>query len=112
MLTTENKLFRMTANLRQLGDKTVLLMVLLILFSPTVFAKGGLNMKGADINAFIGTVAEITGKNFIVDPRVKGKITVISSTKKLTKAQVYQVFLAVLEVHGFAAVPGYRRAVS
>jgi len=105
MLTTGNKLFRMNVNLRQLRDKTVLLMMLLIFLSPTVFARGGLNMKGADINAFIGTVAEITGKNFIIDPRVKGKITVISSTKKLTNAQVYQVFLAVLEVHGFAAVP-------
>jgi len=63
-----------------------------------------LNMKDADITAFIGTVSQLTGKNFIVDPRVKGKITVISS-HDMDEKQIYQVFLSVLEVHGFAAVP-------
>ena len=63
-----------------------------------------LNLKDADISAFIGTVSKITGKNFIVDPRVKGKITVISS-HPMNEKQIYQVFLSVLEVHGFAAVP-------
>lgn len=63
-----------------------------------------LNMKGADINAVIRTVAEATGKNFIIDPRVKGKVTIIS-TKSMDKDQLYQVFLAILDVHGFTAVP-------
>lgn len=63
-----------------------------------------LNLKDADISAFIGTVSKITGKNFIIDPRVKGKITVISS-HPMNEKQIYQVFLSVLEVHGFAAVP-------
>lgn len=62
-----------------------------------------LNLKGADINALIGTVSEITGKNFIVDPRVKGKITIISS-RPLDKKEVYEVFLSILEVHGFSAI--------
>lgn len=68
--------------------------------SPTVT----LNLKEADIGALISTVAEITGKNFIVDPRVKAKITVISS-KPMNKDEVYQVFLSILDVHGFAVVP-------
>ena len=63
-----------------------------------------LNMKGADINAVISTVAEATGKNFIVDPRVKGKVTIISSTP-LNSNQLYQVFLAILDVHNFSAIP-------
>jgi general secretion pathway protein D len=63
-----------------------------------------LNLKDADINALIGTVAEVTGKNFIVDPRVKGKVTVISS-RPMDAEEVYQVFLSILKVHGFAAVP-------
>lgn len=63
-----------------------------------------LNMKAADINAVITTVAEATGKNFIIDPRVKGKVTIIS-TKPMDKDQLYQVFLAILDVHGFTAVP-------
>jgi general secretion pathway protein D len=63
-----------------------------------------LNLKDADINALIDTVAEITGKNFIVDPRVKGKVTVISS-RPMDNDEIYQVFLSILKVHGFAAVP-------
>ena len=68
--------------------------------SPTVT----LNLKDADIGALISTVAEITGKNFIVDPRVKAKVTVISS-RPMNKDEVYQVFLSILDVHGFAVVP-------
>lgn len=63
-----------------------------------------LNLKNADIQALITTVAEITGKNFIVDPRVEGQVTVISS-QDMTPDEVYDVFLSVLRVHGFAAVP-------
>ncbi len=70
------------------------------LFAQTIT----LNLKDADINALIGTVAEVTGKNFIVDPRVKGKVTVISS-RAMDSEEVYQVFLSILKVHGFAAVP-------
>lgn len=64
-----------------------------------------LNLKDADITAFISTVSEMTGKNFIVDPRVKGKVTVISS-KPMQVDEIYQVFLSILNVHGFAAIPG------
>lgn len=63
-----------------------------------------LNLKDADINALISTVAEVTGRNFIVDPRVKGKVTVISS-RPMDAEEVYQVFESILRVHGFAAVP-------
>ncbi|MGB5539908.1 MAG: type II secretion system secretin GspD [Gammaproteobacteria bacterium] len=63
-----------------------------------------LNLKDADIGALISTVAEVADKNFIVDPRVKGKVTVISS-RPMSSDEVYQVFLSILKVHGFAAVP-------
>ena len=66
-----------------------------------------LNLKDADIGAVIRTVSEITGKNFIVDPRVKGKITIISS-RPMNQNEIYQVFLSILDVHGFAAVPSGR----
>lgn len=62
------------------------------------------NLKDADINALVAEVAEVTGKNFVVDPRVKGTITVISS-KALSAAELYELFLGVLSVNGFAAVP-------
>ena len=63
-----------------------------------------LKFKEADIKAVINSVAEITGKNFIVDPRVKGKVTVISS-RPMNSRQIYQVFLSILDVHGYTAVP-------
>lgn len=63
-----------------------------------------LNLKDADIRALISTVSKFTGKNFIIDPRVKAKVTVVSSNT-MSKSEVYEVFLSVLQVHGFAAVP-------
>lgn len=79
--------------------------LLMSAFTASVAAESvTLNLKGADISALIGTISEITGKNFIVDPRVKGKITIISS-RPLDKKEVYDVFLSVLEVHGFSAIP-------
>ena len=63
-----------------------------------------LNFSDADLVAVINSVSQITGKNFIIDPRVKGKINVVSS-KPLNADEVYNVFLSVLQVHGFATVP-------
>ncbi len=63
-----------------------------------------LNFSNADIRAVIKSVSQITGKNFIVDPRVKGKVTVISK-KGLSKGEVYSTFLSILQVHGFATIP-------
>jgi len=64
-----------------------------------------LNLKDADIRAFVTQVADITGYSFVVDPRVKGKVTVLSSAP-LNKDEIYNLFLAVLQVHGFTAIPG------
>ncbi len=66
-----------------------------------------LNLKNADINVLIATVAEITGRNFIVDPRVEGKVTVITS-EPMTPTEIYDTFLSVLRVNGFAAVQNGR----
>ncbi|HEY9053025.1 MAG TPA: type II secretion system secretin GspD [Gammaproteobacteria bacterium] len=63
-----------------------------------------LNLKEADIRALISTVSKFTGKNFIIDPRVKAKVTVVSA-KTMSEAEVYEVFLSILQVHGYAAVP-------
>jgi len=83
-----------------------LLGALLLLMGGRLHAEAmTLNLKEADINAVISTVSEMTGKNFIVDPRVKGRVTVISS-RPMEAEELYQVFLSVLDVHGFAAVPG------
>ncbi len=80
-----------------------------LLFTLSVWGEDGertmtLNLNDADIRAFIATVSEMTGKNFIIDPRVKGKVTVVSGTP-VPPDRVYEIFLSVLKVHGFAAVP-------
>jgi len=62
-----------------------------------------LNFQEADLAAVIETVGRITGRNFVVDPRVKGRVTVVSPGP-LEPAEVYQIFLSVLEVNGYAAV--------
>lgn len=61
------------------------------------------NLKDADIRAVIQTIAVLTGKNFIVDPRVRGKVTLISHTA-MTPDEIYHVFLSMLQVLNFAAI--------
>lgn len=62
------------------------------------------NLQDADILSVINEVSQETGKNFAVDPRVTGKISLISS-KPLKQSEVYQVFLSVLGMLGYSAIP-------
>ena len=62
-----------------------------------------INMNNAEIRSVIQWVAEKTNKNFIIDPRVKGRISVLSN-QPMSMDQAYQVFLTALDVYGFAAV--------
>jgi general secretion pathway protein D len=61
------------------------------------------NLRNADIRAVIGEVSRVTGKNFLIDPRVQGKISIVSSSPMDNK-ELYQVFLSMLQVSGYAAV--------
>lgn len=62
------------------------------------------NLQDADILSVINEVSQETGKNFVIDPRVSGKITLISS-KPIAQHQVYQVFLSILGMLGYSAIP-------
>jgi general secretion pathway protein D len=62
------------------------------------------NYKDADLSQIIEAVSAVTGKNFIVDPRVKAQVTMLSSTPMSPQA-FYEAFLSILQVHGFVAVP-------
>ncbi len=70
-----------------------------------VAAEYSASFKGTDITEFINTVGKNLNKTFIVDPAVRGKINV-RSYDVLNEEQYYQFFLSVLEVYGFAVVPG------
>ncbi|MGA3281890.1 MAG: type II secretion system secretin GspD [Smithella sp.] len=63
-----------------------------------------IDFDNVDIGVLVKFVSELTGKNFIIDDKVKGKVTVISP-KKIPVSDVYKVFLSVLEVNGFTVVP-------
>ena len=80
------------------------LVISLVLIRPVSAEEVTLNFSDADLVAVINSVSQMTGKNFIIDPRVKGKVTVVSS-KPLNEEEVYNVFLSILQVHGFATVP-------
>jgi general secretion pathway protein D len=62
------------------------------------------NYKDADLGQIIQAVSEVTGKNFIVDPRVNAKVTMLSATP-MSPAAFYEAFLSVLQVYGYVAVP-------
>lgn len=62
------------------------------------------NLRNANIRAVIAEVSRITSKNFIIDPRVQGKISIISGSP-MSNDELYQVFLSMLQVSGFAAIP-------
>ena len=62
------------------------------------------NFKDADITQIAEAVSAATGKNFIIDPRVRAQVTMLSSTP-MSPAAFYEAFLSILQVYGFVAVP-------
>jgi len=62
------------------------------------------NLQNADIHAVIDTVAQLTGKNFVVDPRVQGRVSLVSA-KPMTNDELYQAFLSMLQVLNYATIP-------
>ena len=80
----------------------------LVLTFTTIFIASSphaaqINMRDADIRAFAADMAEISNKTIVLDPRVKGNVTVISN-QDLDAGEAYAVFLSVLRVHGYAAI--------
>ena len=104
-MDTDDKIVEKNQKMRI--QKNILFLGFLLFLSFGVVAESGtwrINLKNADIREFVTQVSTITGKSFIIDPRVKGNVTVISSAS-ITAPGVYELFLSVLRVHGYAAVP-------
>ena len=87
--------------------RTPLLAALLCLFlgviAPLSAQDFTVNLKETDIQELIKFVAEATGTTIVVDPAVKGKVKVVSS-KPVSREELYELFLSILEVHGYTAV--------
>jgi len=73
-------------------------------FTPAYAADDHIiNMQDVDIKAFIENVGIVTGRTFVIDPRVNGKVNIVSE-KPLNDAQVFAVFKEVMRVHGYTVV--------
>ena len=80
-----------------------LLILTPLLFSPAAAEEFSASFKGTDIQEFINTVSKNLNKTVIIDPSVRGTITV-RSYDMLNEEQYYQFFLSVLDVYGFAVI--------
>jgi general secretion pathway protein D len=67
-------------------------------------AQNTLNLRDADVRAFIRDAARVTGRSFIIDGRVDGKVSVVTD-RPLSKSEYFEVFLSTLRANGFIAVP-------
>ena len=88
------------------GSVRVLLAALALCVASATWAQQAdvtLNWKDADIRKVVEAVSEVTGKNFIIDPRVTGKVTLLSATPMSPDA-FYEAFLSILQVHGYVAI--------
>ena len=80
------------------------LFTLVLLLSSFMVKAERLNVRDADIREVVETVARITGKTMIVDPRVKGlKVTIISNND-FSKDEIYNIFVSSIQIHGFQAI--------
>lgn len=82
---------------------SIVILSILVFTSSYATEKRRWNIQDVDIKIVIEEVSRVTGKNFILDPGVNGRITLISSTD-LTPEETYQTFLSALQVLGYAAV--------
>ncbi len=79
------------------------LMLALAAYAP-VIAQTTLNLRDADVRAFIQDASRVTGRNFIIDGRVQGKVTVVSD-RPLSRSEYFEVFLSTLRANGLVAIP-------
>ncbi|MDB2380608.1 type II secretion system secretin GspD [Luminiphilus sp.] len=85
------------------GVALTLSMSVVLLSSPSFAQDFTVNLKDTDIQEFIEFVSDVTGTTIVIDPSVKGKVKVVSS-KPVSKAELYDLFLSILDVHGYTAV--------
>ena len=90
---------------------TLLLACSMLVFAQPIAAQQTLNVRDADIRAFVQDAARVTGQTFIVDGRVNGKVSVVTD-RPLSRSEYFEVFLSTLRANGLVAIPirggGYR----
>ncbi|WP_380787350.1 type II secretion system secretin GspD [Sphingomonas sp. R86521] len=84
--------------------KRYLASVAVVAMATTAQAQTTLNVRDADIRAFIADAAKVTGRTFIIDNRVAGKVTVVTD-RPLSRSEYFEIFLSTLRSNGLVAVP-------
>jgi general secretion pathway protein D len=74
------------------------------LIAAPLLAQQTVNLRDADVRAYIQDVARATGRSFIIDPRVQGKVTVVSE-RPLDQAGYFELFLSTLRANGLVVTP-------
>ncbi|MET4664380.1 type II secretion system secretin GspD [Sphingomonas sp. PvP056] len=90
--------------MKRLILRPVLASVLALASAGTATAQQTMNVRDADIRAFIADAARVTGRTFIIDARVQGKVTVVTD-HPVSKSQYFEIFLSTLRANGLVAVP-------
>ncbi|RZM08741.1 MAG: type II secretion system protein GspD, partial [Sphingomonas sp.] len=90
--------------MKNLVFASVLAPVLALTLAAEARAQTTLNVRDADIRAFIADAAKVTGRTFIIDNRVSGKVTVVTD-RPLSRSEYFEVFLSTLRANGLVAVP-------
>ncbi len=89
---------------RRLRNPLIVLLATICLGAMPLSAQDfTVNLKETDIQELIKFVAEATGTTIVVDPAVKGKVKVVSA-KPVSRSELYDLFLSILDVHGYTAV--------
>ena len=83
--------------------RAIVVTAALTLSAVSVAQEYTVNLKDTEIQEFIKFVADVTGTTMVIDPNVKGKVRVISS-KPVSQAELYDLFLSILDVQGYTAV--------
>ncbi len=84
--------------------KKYLAPIAMVAAATTAHAQTTLNVRDADIRAFIADAAKVTGRTFIIDNRVAGKVTVVTD-RPLSRSEYFEIFLSTLRSNGLVAVP-------
>ena len=85
-------------------NKLILAPLLALAVAGPIAAQTTMNVRDADVRAFIADAARVTGRTFIIDSRVQGKVTVVTD-RPLSRSEYFEVFLSTLRANGLIAVP-------
>src|SRR3546814_2925890 len=87
--------------------KLSLMLAAALMSASPAHAQYTLNVRDADVRAFIQDAARVTGRTFVIDGRVAGKVSVVTD-RPLSRSEYFEIFLATLRANGLVAVPASR----